>query len=349
MAVINNRKYNLASWIDKHPGGELLIENSDGKDITELIHIYHPNNDKINKILNNKFSESVNSSDKEVRSMKYFTFDNKYNLLKEKIYYSLINKDRYKYDLIMYVAVILYFLNINCLLNAILLIIIGCFGHQYVHTSSNKASVLTLVGFISNHWRCEHVYSHHPYTNTDADIDLDMFLNINKLPLISGARFIIISNAIVFRPFLQYFWYPYIKSATRYDLIFVIYNLYDLYFNFDLYWYIKRIIPAAWFLLIDSINHYKKPEINFEYNDNWAEQQVNNTQNFIFNKYLYYNYPYMHSLLTFGLDRQVEHHLFPRIDVYDLYKVNKMIRGHYIIKEYVLSLETFNYILYDFA
>ena len=71
------------------------------------------------------------------------------------------------------------------------------------------------------------------------------------------------------------------------------YNLYDLYFNFGIFLYIKHIIPAAWFLLIDSINHYKKPEINFEYNDDWANQQVNNTQNFIFNKYLYENYPFI--------------------------------------------------------
>lgn len=340
-STINNRKYNLKNWINKHPGGRLLIENADNKDITELVNIYHAGN-KVNKILDNTLSEPVAKN-------KYFTFDNKYNCLKEKVYYSLNNKNRYLYDLIMYTAIVLYILNINCLLNAVLLIVLGCFGHQYVHTSSNKSSVLTLVGFISNHWRCEHVYMHHPYTNTDADIDLDMFLNINKVPLFGGVKFALVSNIIVFRPFLQYFWYPYIKYATGYDLLFVLYNLYDLYFNFGIYWYIKHIIPAAWFLLIDSINHYKKPEINFEYNDDWATQQVNNTQNFIFNKYLYENYPYIHSLLTFGLDRQVEHHLFPKIDVYDLYKVNKMISSHYNIKEYVLSLKTFKYILYEFA
>lgn len=340
-AVINGRKYNLASWIDKHPGGRLLIENADSKDITELVNIYHPGN-KVNKILDKILSEPV------IRNL-YFMFDDKYKLLKDKIYYNLTNKDRYLYDLIMYAAILLYFLNINCLLNAVLLIILGCFGHQYVHTSSNKASVLTLAGFISNQWRCEHVYSHHPYTNTDNDVDLDMFLNINKIPLFGGAKFVLVSNVIVFRPFLQYFWYPYIKQATKYDLIFVIYNLYDLYFNFGVAWYIKRIIPATWFLLIDSINHYKKPDINFEYNRVWAEHQINNTQNFIFSNYLYNRYPYIHSLLTFGLDRQVEHHLFPRIDVYDLHKVNKIISNDYKIREHVLSVETFKYILYNFA
>ena len=66
--------------------------------------------------------------------------------------------------------------------------------------------------------------------------------------------------------------------------------MYDIYANFCLsgifYWFIKRFIPSTWFLIIDYFNHYNGVEIKKVSND-WLEQQLASTQNFVFSNWLY--------------------------------------------------------------
>ena len=312
--IYEGKEYNVSKWKKYHPGGYRVIESSIGHDITELYKSYHTRNN-LDKLTSHNTPTICND---------YYIFSDKYKEIQTKVYSKNIESCD-KYDIIMWVSFLLYFLDLNCILSGILLIILGGYGHQYVHTSSEKASMLTLVGFISNQWRDEHVFSHHPYTNTDDDIDLSGFMSINKIQAPSIVRFLIVSLIIVIRPFIQFFIPKYLLRATPIDIIFIIYNIYDIYFCFYnmgfLYWFIKRYIPSTWFLIIDYFNHYNGVETKKISND-WLEQQLASTQNFIFCYWLYTKYPFIHSLLTFGLDRQVEHHICPKIKMEHLSKIN---------------------------
>ena len=319
--IFEGKEYYVSEWKARHPGGSRLIESAIGydmsdrsypMDITELYKSYHSKN-LFNLLPSNPKHPKV--------CLSYYIFSDKYKKIQNDVY-SKCMKSCDKYDIIMWLSLFLYILDLNCIFSGILLIILGGYGHQYVHTSSNKSSMLTIVGFISNQWRYEHVFSHHPYTNTDDDVDLTSFMDINKIVLPSILRFLIVS---IVRPFIQYFTPKYICRATNTDIFCIIYNMYDIYANFCFpgifYWFIKRFIPSTWFLIIDYFNHYNGVEIKKVSND-WLEQQLASTQNFVFYNWLYIKYPFIHSLLTFGLDRQVEHHICPKIKMEHLSKVN---------------------------
>ena len=333
--IYEGNKYYISDWKYLHPGGALLIESAKGKDITELYKSYH----------RVSFQDATKNLPRNYKN--YYNFSYKYKQIQEDTYSKIKKFDREscdKYDIIMWISFFLYVMDINCILSGILLIILGGYGHQYVHTSSDKASMLTLVGFISNQWRDEHVFSHHPYTNTDDDVDLGVFMDINKIPLPSFLRFLIVSIVTVFRPFVQYFIPKYFCKATNVDIIFMLYNLYDIYVNlyggFMMHWFIKRLIPSIWFLVINYFNHYNGVKVTKVTND-WLEQQVASTQNFVFSHWLYNKYPFVHSLLTFGLDRQVEHHIFPKVKMEHLSKVNTDgldVKVHYFSWESVKKI-----------
>ena len=122
--------------------------------------------------------------------------------------------------------------------------------------------------------------------------------------------------------------------------------MYDIYRDI-LKYFIKHLILAIWFLTIDYFNHYTK-ENTKESNFDWYENQLNTTQNFVFNSYLYNNHPFIHSLLTFGLDRQVEHHLFPKIKMEHLSKITPFLNTKRI-KIHYFSFNSFKNILNNFV
>ena len=202
--IFEGKEYYTSKWKNLHPGWSRLIESAMGcdvlvnqtgpMDITELYKSYHSTN--LFNLLPSNPKHQVHRS--------YYIFSDKYKKIQNEIYSKRIESCD-KYDIIMWSSFFLYLLDLNCILSGILLIILGGYGHQYVHTSSNKASMLTIVGFISNQWRYEHVFSHHPYTNTDDDIDLTSFMNVNKIHIPSILRFLIVSIVIVLRPFIHCF------------------------------------------------------------------------------------------------------------------------------------------------
>ena len=154
-------------------------------------------------------------------------------------------------------------------------------------------------------------------------------------------------------------------KATKYDLLIICYNLLDLYMelgggSINIYYLIKHYIPAMWFLVIDYFNHYVNTEYdNFENpskkKDNgemeWYDNQMKNTKNVVFNKKLYFKYPFLHSLLTFGLDRQLEHHMFPKIKMEHLSNIVPCVENIINIDDntHYLGWHSFKHILYKFV
>ena len=65
------------------------------------------------------------------------------------------------------------------------------------------------------------------------------------------------------------------------------------------------------------------------------------------NEWMFDRFPILHSLLTFGLDRQVEHHLFPRLRLRHLHKAEKILKEK--PKRHVLGVKTLGILFSEFG
>ena len=83
------------------------------------------------------------------------------------------------------------------------------------------------------------------------------------------------------------------------------------------------------------------------HHDDWAHHQHATTQNFVMSQWLYDEHPMIHSLLTFGLDRQVEHHVFPRLKLHRLQDAERELE--HSPRKHVLGWRTARDIATSFA
>ena len=330
VVVYEGRRYDISRWIPHHPGGQLLLRGHEGTDVTDVFKAYHAHA---------RFERPEIRRLDATHARPPFAFTDEYRRAQRELHAPQAHDDLW--DVVMWVCLALYFWSTNPVVGGFLLVVLGAFGHQYVHLSSSKASLITLVGFVSHHWRHEHVFSHHAATNTVHDRDLSIY-DANALPLPPSLRFAVVANVIVFRPFLQYAMPRYNRYATKLDACVMLYNCAELYHAcvsgvLASFW-VRRILPAAWFLLIDYYNHYHESDVRTQHAD-WTRHQYATTQNFVVNEWLYHTHPMVHSLLTFGLDRQVEHHLFPRVKLHRLCEVERQLPVP--PRKHVLGLHTF--------
>jgi hypothetical protein len=341
--IYKNKTYDISSFIESHPGGQLVMSNCDGCDLTEVAQSYHTTSGiiKLENILKNIGARSV------VRPRRdNYIFVPTYTDIRDDIYNKKMNSVD-SVDLILWISLYIFLFWTSCnniidgIIKGVAMIVMAGYGHQYVHVSSVKASFITLAGFNSQIWRYEHVLSHHPYTNTKWDIDLHEFANIDRLlPIWSWLKFMIVSTLIVFRPYVQYLSPWFMKKMTKWDMMAVAFLIYDVIFNFGITWIIKKYIVAVWFLVIDYFNHYYDVKLT-RISDIWHEQQVETSCNVVISKWMYEKYPFVHSLLTFGLDRQVEHHLMPRLKMEHLSMVKGFnIKIHYLGWESLVAICT---------
>ena len=49
--VVDNKYYDLTSFVDQHPGGRRWLSNTQGHDVTELFYLHHLNFDKAKTVL----------------------------------------------------------------------------------------------------------------------------------------------------------------------------------------------------------------------------------------------------------------------------------------------------------
>jgi Fatty acid desaturase/Cytochrome b5-like Heme/Steroid binding domain len=292
--------YDVTQWLDQHPGGRRLLESAHGHDITEVYQSYH--------VRPFHMAPGVIPICHRERSQPASAFSAEYQNMRNRLYRrTSVHASWDPYDLLLWCALAVYLADWSVLTNIMSLLLLGGYGHQYVHTSSLKATCLTLGGFVSNLWREEHVFSHHPYTNTVQDVDWVVFQALERLPGPAWLRFIWTSLGIPLRSWWVYVQPETWKSATVADLLVIGYNVWRSWHSTVYHWF----IVSSWFLLIDYLNHYASAPHPQQVD--WMMQQRAASQNVVIWRWLYRHLPWLHSLLTMGLDRQVEHHLFPRL------------------------------------
>lgn len=343
---INGYTYDLTDWANEHPGGKKIIQslnNNENAYITIFSNHDRFHHEKIRKILE---CYKV-KSDKYSKTSFHQYMENKPILSKMSVVNLLRNTTIDKYDLVFYTSLMIYLCNISLLTNIISLVILGGYGHQYIHTMSKKGCVIVLAGFNASKWGHDHVLSHHIYTNLSGDTDLTDFNIINKIPLYPALRFILVTIYMLLRSYVEMPVMALFKSV-KFDVLewlCYLYNLYDLVFNFGISLLVKRLTVNAWFLYIDYFNHYYNVP-KYTKLDNWYDHQISTSRNIVVSTWLYENYPFIHSLLTFGLDRQIEHHVHPQLPMEHLSKLD--LSGNLYYKTTLLNYASFMSFLRNF-
>jgi fatty acid desaturase (delta-4 desaturase) len=189
---IGNKFYDLTPYLDKHPGGRMLLELARNRfdDATYAFEAHHHNQTKVRKILARYEVKGVtppNSTDKNR------TFP---NLTPSHSFYSDFRRRvtkhlKEKYDgnwgpttasmCFFWFCVVVWLFSVTMslfygslvatILSALSSGVLGGFGHNFIHQPKYKHLALSLdiSGFSSHCWYREHLLQHHMYTNTPLD------------------------------------------------------------------------------------------------------------------------------------------------------------------------------------
>ena len=350
MFQIHDKKYDLTSFKSIHPGGEDIFEHlKNNTDVTPIIYSYHSNIPKILKTLE-KY-ETPQSTDTKILFESNFKYD-KYLELKSLVYTELYaNKiplhwstsDTWFNILISYV---IYGLWIYCIYNSatitvlpILLLSFMTVGngfliyHETCHYSPFKKPYFNtifpkqyMLPFVSeDDWKYSHNYLHHSFTNTQHDCDIEALI-----PILCYSDRHVVFNYHSFQHIYIFILLSF-TSISKGPLISIlnkkyyrlIYNIALLYIFKFKYFCIMHGIIGFMFAFIAQLSHiqYECIQINQEDKNDYLYNQVSSSMNYktddILSRYI-----------CFGLDIQIEHHLFPNLPHSTLRKIQHIVRKY---------------------
>lgn len=357
---IHDKLYDLTEFVKVHPGGVDMFNNlKPSVNITPLVYSYHKNPKSILEILP-KYEIPMN--DVVITYDSNFTYD-KYCELKKLIYDEIHEKKLplyWSYSEITYngLMISLYFgLWIYCFANAynlsswwmVLLAImntttINLIFHEVSHHIGFKNQqingYLTMVSYhliCSKDWQFIHNFTHHCFTNSQHDIDFNVpdqlirnspdqtYRFHHKLQSIYGH--IIWSVVFIYRGVIM----SIKERKSNFVCFFIILYLFGL-FKTTIFYGISSFL----FAFIGQVSHIQ-PECIIENKDqkndflcNQVTSAINYRTEDIFTR-----------LISFGLDIQIEHHLFPNIPHSTLRKVQHVVRD-YCKKNNICYIENAN-------
>lgn len=344
---VHNKLYNLANFINKHPGGANVFSNlKSHTDITPLIYTYHKDSSLIFDILS-KYSIS------EVRNIQYktnYSYD-KYKELKALVYKEIEVKDLPLYwttaetlynlgGFVLYLGAWLHCIRSVSLYGQqvsswwfVLLAIINIghcalFFHETSHYCGFKNQHLnTLVSHIAvapvlttEEWKWDHNYLHHGFTNTKFDADF----NGHQLTFRHSAH-----QPHRFQHRFQHLYAGVLMCVGGFSgqIDSIKYERWNILLFFGiLYWFgfyntlTFYFLTGFLFLTTAQLSHIQPECVRGEYAD-FLENQVASTMNFKTDNIVA-------KLMCFGLDIQIEHHLFPNIPHSTLRKVQHIVRAY---------------------
>ena len=235
--------------------------------------------------------------------------------------------------------------------------IIALVFHETSHYSGFKNQKLN--AFISSNiafpflsvgeWKGRHNYLHHCFTNTEYDMDYDK----NKFLLRHSTK-----HAYYIHHKLQYLYSSFLFILNGYNktiLRSIKVKDYTQFFGviFVYYWFgvmnALILFGSVGFLYTFIANlshiHYECIQINTENKNDFLYNQVSSSMN-------YRTDDFITRFICFGLDIQIEHHLFPNIPHSSLRKIQHVVREYcdknnvpYIEKPTIFS-NIYSYIYY---
>ena len=363
---IHDKLYDLTEFVKIHPGGQDMFNNfKPDTDITPMIYTYHKNPKSILTILP---KYEVPMSDNIV-----IQYDTNYS------YNSYCELKKLVYDEIQEKKIPVFWTNQEIAYNACMLsIYLGTWGYSFwsannisywwmiflsfmsigfgalvFHETShytgfknqmlnNVVSHLLIAPFITTKdWKYIHNYLHHSFTNTEYDSDFE------------DRKYIIRYSNNHIHNFYHKFQYIYayilfclgalstgplnsIKNKRWNILLFFIILYRFSYINITILYGLSGVL----LLVISQLSHIQHEciQINTEKKNDFLYNQVISSMN-------YKIYDPITRFICFGLDIQIEHHLFPNIPHSSLRKLQHIVRNYcnkndipYIEKSGVISM-----------
>ena len=341
---VHDKLYNLVDFVSKHPGGTNVFSNVKSySDITPMVYTYHKDSSIIFEILS-KYNISAN----DLGQVTYKTNYNyeKYKVLKQRLYNEIYSKGLPLYwstkEIIYNLGGFAIYLWIwaYCATHQpvsswwfVLLSIINIghcallfhetshyagFKNQHFNTLLSHLAVAPVL--TTEEWKWDHNYLHHGFTNTEFDTDFNghqqVFRHSDKHPYYFQHRFQHLYAGVIMC--LGGF------SGQIYSITHKRWNI--LLFLCILYWFglyntfIFYSLTGFLFLTTAQLSHIQPECVIGESND-FLENQVTSTMN-------YRTDSIVARYLCFGLDIQIEHHLFPNIPHSTLRQVQHIVRKY---------------------
>ena len=381
--IIDGEVFDLTEFMKIHTGGKMpaYFSGSDATNMFEAIHPpyvknilkssdfrkkyykgkirnYKPLNpkkckeidnftNKIWKILEKKKINSKNKCNKKIIIFNYlliFCFIY--------IYYKLLNKNNYKYAILL----------------GIIMALLVASSHEIAHYHTNKyllfsEKILTYLvpslSGISNHiWLKDHIIRHHQYPNQkDDDWQPILRLNYNSKCLIYNKFQILISLLLVLPLnmigiFIAdiYFYLKLFRKIENFRRLYwiiskllITYFLYIKPFKIHGKKYLVNLIIISFISGLGSwvfnfLNHHFDETPFYNSKDCWQKEILIKSINWNSNKII--------NFLSFGLNKHVEHHLFPTISSCNLKYITPYLKENFAIKEKKLSVAIKDHIKY---
>ena len=372
---IHDKLYDLKDFVKIHPGGIDMFNNlKPDTNITPMIYAYHKNPKSILEMLP-KY-EVPQTDDIIIQYDTSYTYD-KYCELKKLVYDEIHEKKiplywsntEIAYNTFMlsvYLGIWGYcFWNANnlsylwmCLLGVINMGYVALVFHETSHYTGFKSQKLNnIISYLimspiitTEDWKYEHNYLHHSFTNTNYDDDYEqnkiIFRHSNTHIHYFHHRFQFIYAYVMF--ILGGFSKGPLSSITnkRWNILLFFIILYNFGY---IHTTIMYGLTGLLFLSIAQLSHIQHEciQINTENKNDFLYNQVSSSMN-------YRTDDSITRFLCFGLDIQIEHHLFPNIPHSSLRQIQHIVHGYcdkndipYIEKPSIFS-SIYSYICYLF-
>jgi len=372
---IHDKLYDLTDFVKIHPGGIDMFNNlKPDTNITPMIYAYHKNPKSILEMLP-KY-EVPQTDDIIIQYDTSYTYD-KYCELKKLVYDEIHEKKiplywsntEIAYNTFMlsvYLGIWGYcFWNANnlsylwmCLLGVINMGYVALVFHETSHYTGFKSQKLNnIISYLimspiitTEDWKYEHNYLHHSFTNTNYDDDYEqnkiMFRHSNTHIHYFHHRFQFLYAFVMF--ILGGFSKGPLSSIEnkRWNILLFFIILYNFGY---IHTTIMYGLTGLLFLSIAQASHIQHEciQINTENKNDFLYNQVSSSMN-------YRTDDFITRFLCFGLDIQIEHHLFPNIPHSSLRQIQHVVRGYcnkndipYIEKPSIFS-SIYSYICYLF-
>jgi len=341
---IHDRLYNVADFVSKHPGGTNVFANlKSHTDITPMIYSYHKDASLIFDVLS-KYDISANNLVLVTYKTDY-NYD-KYKELKVRVYDEIRSKGLPLYwstteilynlgGFAAYLGIWAYCIWYNAvsawwfvLLATINIGHCALLFHETSHYTGFKNQRLnTLISHIAvapvlttEEWKWDHNYLHHGFTNTEFDSDFNghqlTFRHSQEHPHYFQHRFQhLYAGALMCLGGFS----GQIDSIKhkRWNVLLLLFILYRCGFYNTLVFY---LLSGFLFLFIAQVSHIQPECVNNKSND-FLVNQVTSTIN-------YRTDNIVTRFLCFGLDIQIEHHLFPNIPHSTLRQIQPVVRNY---------------------
>jgi linoleoyl-CoA desaturase len=350
---IHDKLYDLTTFVNVHPGGIDMFNNlKPDTNITPMIYTYHKNPKNILEILP-KYEvpyANIKTDDIIISYDTNYSYD-KYCELKKLVYDEIHEK-----------KIPLYWSNPEIAYNGLMLsVYLGMWGYCFWNPNNLSYLLMVLLSFMNmgfgalvfhetshytgfknqklnsiisylvmspivttEDWKYEHNYLHHSFTNTDYDHDygdnqvLLRHSNKHVYYFHHKFQFIYAFFLFIFGAFSKGPYSSIINKRWNIVLFFVI------LYNFG---YVNTIImyglTGLLFLSIAQLSHIQSEciEIKPENKNDLLYNQVSSSIN-------YRTDDVITRFLCFGLDIQIEHHLFPNIPHSSLRQIQHIVRNY---------------------